>query len=273
MTEVRFFCIASGSSGNSYFISADGVSFLIDAGVGIRTTKKILKERNFDINSLHAVLVTHDHADHIRTVGYLGEKIGIPIYATADVHRGINSSYCTKTKLLNSAKIISKNEPFNIGHFNITAFEVPHDSTDNVGYYIEIGDISFAFLTDLGEITPLAASYARMANYLIIESNYDRTMLDMGPYPQALKDRIKSKNGHMSNIDTAKFLAENYNPKLKHIWLCHLSNDNNKPDLAYKTVELAMQNANIIVGRDVMLNVLERHRPSDLYSFYVNNIC
>ena len=138
---------------------------------------------------------------------------------------------------------------------------------DNVGYCIEIDGKVFAFLTDLGEITPTAAEYIRKANYLILEANYDEEMLRMGTYPQYLKERITSRTGHMSNIATAEFLSENMTEHLQYIWLCHLSKDNNHPELAYKTVEWKLREKGIIVGKDVQLCALKRTTPSDLYEF------
>lgn len=265
--KVSFFSIASGSSGNCYFLSCDGTSILIDAGVGIRTIKKVLKERNIMLESINAVLITHDHADHIKSAAYLGEKCYIPVYATEKVHNGINASYCSRIKIVNSARIVEKNKMFHIGNFNITAFEVPHDASENVGYLINAGNVNFVFLTDLGEITPEASYYAQQADYLVIEANYDLTMLEMGPYPRLLKERIKSRVGHLCNNVTASFLADNFNGKLKHVWLCHVSKDNNHPELAYKTVEMTLQASNIIVGEDVELTVLRRHTPSEIYVF------
>jgi len=154
-----------------------------------------------------------------------------------------------------------------IDEFKISAFEVPHDGTDNVGYCIEIGDKIFSFLTDLGHITETAAHYICKANYLILEANYDLEMLRMGPYPKYLKERISGPNGHMSNTDTAEFLAENINENLKYIWLCHLSKDNNHPELAYKTVEWKLKSKGVIVGKDVQLIALKRSSPSDFYEF------
>ena len=151
--------------------------------------------------------------------------------------------------------------------FAITAFEVPHDGTDNVGYCMNIDGKIFSFLTDLGHITPTAAEYICKANYLVLEANYDEEMLKMGPYPQYLKERIAGPNGHMSNRETADFLAENINESLKYIWLCHLSKDNNHPELAYKTVELSLRNKGVIVGKDVQVIALKRNTPSDVYEF------
>ena len=265
--RIKFISLASGSSGNCYYLGTDKHGILIDAGIGIRTIKKDLKELNLSLSNVRAVFVTHDHADHIKAVGHLGEKYNIPVYSTREIHEGINKSYCMTEKLSSSVHYINKGEPMSLDEFKISAFEVPHDGTDNVGYCIEIGDKTFSFLTDLGHITETAAHYICKANYLILEANYDLEMLRMGPYPKYLKERIAGPNGHMSNTDTAEFLAENINENLKYIWLCHLSKDNNHPELAYKTVEWKLKSKGIIVGKDVQLIALKRSSPSDFYEF------
>jgi len=265
MTKVKFMSLASGSSGNCYYLGYGDHGILIDAGIGIRTIKKHLKDVGIPIDSIQAVFVTHDHADHIKAVGHLGEKYHIPIYTTARVHEGINKSYCITEKLRTSIRYLEKEVTMQLGYFNITSFEVPHDGTDNVGYCIEINGKIFSFVTDLGEITPLASLYIKKADYLILEANYDEEMLKMGPYPIYLKQRISGKNGHLSNTAAADFLAENISEKLKYIWLCHLSKDNNHPELACKTVEFKLRNKGIIVGKDVQLLALKRNTPSELY--------
>lgn len=265
--KVRFMSLASGSSGNCYYLGYDDCGILIDAGIGVRTIKKHLKEAGIPMESILGVFVTHDHADHIKAVGHLGEKLHIPIYTTAEIHGGINKSYCMTEKLYASVRYIEKEEPMQLGHFRITSFEVPHDGTDNVGYCIEVGGKVFSFVTDLGEITPLAAQYILKAHYLILEANYDEEMLKMGPYPAYLKQRISGKNGHLSNSAAADFLAENITEELQFIWLCHLSKDNNHPELAYKTVEWKLKSKGVIVGKDVQLLALKRSTPSELYVF------
>ena len=262
--KIRFLSLASGSSGNCYYLGVDTYGILIDAGIGVRTIKKHLKEYGLALERVHAVLVTHDHADHIKAVGVLGEKYGIPIYSTPEIHVGINKNYCMTEKLSSaSVRFIHKGEPLVLDDFRITAFEVPHDGTDNVGYCIEVCGKVFSFLTDLGGITPIAAEYICKTNYLVIEANYDEEMLKMGPYPQHLKERISGANGHMCNKDTAAFLAENMHEGLKNIWLCHLSKDNNHPELAYKTVEYILRSKGICVGKDVQLAALKRNTPSE----------
>ena len=266
--KIKFLSLSSGSSGNCYYLGTDRFGILIDAGIGVRTIKKYLKEYGLALEHIRAVFVTHDHADHIKSVGTLGEKYGIPVYATPETHIGINKNYCMTEKLSSaSVRYIYKDTPMQFEDFTITAFEVPHDGTDNVGYCIEANGHVFSFLTDLGEITPSAAQYINKANHLVIEANYDEEMLRMGSYPQHLKVRISGPNGHMSNRNTAEFLAENMNEHLKNIWLCHLSKDNNHPELALKTVEFILRSKGIVVGKDVQLAALKRLTPSEFHEF------
>ena len=265
--KIKFISLASGSSGNCYYLGTESYGILIDAGIGIRTIKKSLKEINISLDIIRAVFVTHDHADHIKAIGHLGEKYHIPIYSTKKVHEGINRSYCVTEKLSTSIRYIEKGETKEIEALKVQAFEVPHDGTDNVGYCICAGDKTFSFLTDLGHISLTAAENICKANYLILEANYDDEMLKMGPYPRYLKERISGLYGHLSNNTAATFLAENYNENLEYIWLCHLSKDNNHPELACKTVEWQLRNKGIIVGKDVQVIALRRTTPSDLYEF------
>lgn len=269
MTKLRFFSLASGSSGNCYYIGTSAFGILIDAGIGVRQMKKILKERGVEFEKILAVLVTHDHADHIKSVGCLGETLHIPVYATERVHAGIRKSRYVEEILKESRRVVEKEVPFRINDFNITAFEVPHDSSDNVGYLIAYGDRTFVIVTDVGHVTDTIRNYVCRANHLVLEANYDEEMLKSGTYPAFLKERVSSHSGHLSNRDAAEFLANNYTPKLKDIWLCHLSRDNNHPELAYKTVDLRLFQEGIRVGKDVALTTLKRMTPSDVYEFEV----
>jgi phosphoribosyl 1,2-cyclic phosphodiesterase len=142
---------------------------------------------------------------------------------------------------------------------------VPHDASENVGYEIQYGEVTFVIITDAGSITEEIKEHISNANYLVIESNHDEEMLMNGPYPQYLKSRIISPNGHLSNTDCGTVLAENITEKLKHIWLCHLSEENNHPELARKTVEVTLRSYGIIPGKDVQLEVLKRKIPSEVY--------
>ena len=264
--NIKFLSLASGSSGNCYYLSNGNTSVLKEGGLGIRSVKKIFKEHCIDLNEIKAVFVTHDHADHIKAVGHLAGKHNIPIYATPEVHEGMKRSYCMTEKLAeNMKRYISKGETVQLNDLEITCFEVPHDSTDNVGYSIKICDKVFTFITDIGRITPTVAQFVSISDYLVMEANYDKTMLDTGPYPTHLKERIASDNGHLCNKELAEFISCNFPSQLKYLWLCHLSKDNNHPELALKTVETALKSKDIIVGRDLEVIPLRRTSPTGIF--------
>ncbi len=265
--KLTFLSLASGSSGNCYYLGTDTYGILIDAGIGVRTIKKTLKDYGLAFENILALFITHDHADHIKSAGVLGEKYNIPVYTTEEVHWGMNKNYGMTQKIYQSKRIVKKDEPTTLRDFTITPFEIPHDGTDNVGYYIEFHGIKFCFATDLGHITSSVTKYMSMADYLIIEANYDLEMLRHGSYPPHLKSRIIGLNGHLSNKECAEFLTEIYHEKMKYIFLCHLSRDNNHPELAFKTVEYALLQNNIRVGKDVELVALKRSHPSEIYFF------
>jgi Metal-dependent hydrolases of the beta-lactamase superfamily I len=254
-----FFSLSSGSCGNCYYLGNSHYGILIDAGIGPRIIKKRLAQYGIELSSIMAILITHDHFDHIKSAGYLGEKMHIPVYATHEVHRGIANCPLIHNNLNGSSKFIRKGEPFQIEDLRITAFNVPHDSNDNAGYFFEFGNQKLTLATDVGAITDEVAYYVCKANHLVIESNYDEEMLQNGRYPYHLKRRITSGTGHLSNRQTAEFLANNYSSDLRNIWLCHLSGDNNNPELAYKTIEEQLLLKGIKVGRDVALHVFKRN--------------
>lgn len=265
--RLRFRSFASGSSGNCYYLGDHSHGILIDAGIGVRTIRKHLRTQGFDFPHIWAVFVTHDHADHIKAVGSLGERHHIPIYATRKTHEGIDRNYCVSDKLFGSRKFVEKYETIEIGAFRITPFPVSHDATDSVGYKVEYHDKKIIFATDLGYTNEIISEQAKGADALIFEANYDEQMLATGTYHPDLKRRVASDTGHLSNDQAGRFLAENYHDDLKYIFLCHLSKENNFPTLAYTTVQHYLENKNIIVGKDVELITLERLSPSNLYLF------
>ena len=152
-----------------------------------------------------------------------------------------------------------------LGEFSVLPFTVPHDASENLGFEIQSEGITFVIITDVGSITDDIRESISRANYLVIEANHDVEMLQSGPYPQYLKERIISPNGHLSNKDCGQVLAENMTDRLKHVWLCHLSEENNHPELARKTVEAILRSYGIIPGKDLELEVLKRKMPSEVY--------
>jgi phosphoribosyl 1,2-cyclic phosphodiesterase len=267
MDKLRFQSFGSGSSGNCYYIGNASNGVLIDAGLGVRTIRKYLRNIGLDFENIWGVFVTHDHADHIKAVGTLGEKHRIPIYSTRKVHEGIQRSYCVTEKLYSSRKFIEKGESVEVGDFRITAFPISHDASDNVGYTIEYKEKRFTFATDLGYVCNEAAEHLVLADYMVLEANYDEQMLLQGSYPIHLKNRVAGNTGHLSNDQAGRFLAENYQPNLQHVFLCHLSRENNFPELAYTTIQNHLEEKKIIVGKDVQLVTLERLNPSELFVF------
>ena len=146
---LKFICLGSGSSGNSYFLFSENYGILIDAGIGIRTLKKHFHTYGLSLKQIKAVLITHDHADHIKAVGSLANEYGLPVYATELVHDGIKRNYCANPKLkAENIHFLEKGQTLKLDRFEITPFDVPHDSTDNVGYSVQYGEVNFCLITD-----------------------------------------------------------------------------------------------------------------------------
>lgn len=266
--KIRFCCLSSGSDSNCFYLGTNDNGILIDAGLGIRETTRRLAEKGISVNSIKAIFITHNHIDHVRASASLGERKSIPIYATEETIKGINYRNCITPKLDSCVHYITKNNTTKVGDFEITAFEVPHDAEDCVGYCISIYGRVFSFLTDLGHISPTAAEYILRSNYLIIEANHDPELLYRNPrYPSDLKDRIRGQYGHLSNQQTADFIANNLTDTTSHIWLCHLSLENNRPELAYHCVAEAVRRSGKSLGNEVFLEVLRNGEMSDLYEF------
>lgn len=263
---IKFLCLGSGSSGNCYYLKTEQCSILIDAGIPVRTIKKNLWNYGFSLENIDGVFITHDHADHIKSVGAIANDLGKLIYATEKVHIGINNNYCTTSKVTEpSRRYVYKGETTQIGDLRITPFEVPHDSSDCVGYRIEHQGLTFCLATDVGEVTPAVAEAIGIANYLVLEANHDEEMLQNGPYPNYLKGRIRSNRGHLSNRQCGDALVNYASPGLHNVWLCHLSEENNHPELARKTVEAMLRNYGIIAGKDFGLEVLNRQTPTGVF--------
>lgn len=263
---LRFISFGSGSCGNCYYIYTEDCGILIDVGVGVRKLKKYFSDYGLNMKSVKHILVTHDHADHVKNVGNLSSTYNLPVYATEIVHEGIRRNYCVKKKVgTDNVRFISKGETLRLGDFDITPFGVPHDSLDNVGYKINHGDLTFCLMTDIGHVTEEMEQIIRCADYLVIEANHDEEMLRNGPYSDFLKDRVASDSGHLSNRQCAATLKANATQKLRHVWLCHLSQENNHPELARKTVELELMSSENINANVLKLDVLKRNMPSGVY--------
>ena len=262
---LKFISFGSGSSGNCYYLFNETEGLFIDVGIGTRTLKKYFREYGLSLASIKNILVTHDHADHVKAVGVLANEFKLPVYATEKVHEGILRNYCVTKKIDKQlVRYVEKGRTLNVGSFVVTPFNVPHDSNDNVGYLIECGGSSVCIITDAGCVTDDMRRYSAGVPNLVVEANYDEEMLSGGRYPAYLKKRIASDTGHLCNTDCARFIAGNAE-SLRHVWLCHLSEENNHPELARKTAEAALAGAGKTVGEDVALDVLKRKMPTGVF--------
>lgn len=237
---------------------------LIDIGVGVRTLKKRLAEHDISFDNIDMVLVTHDHIDHIRSLGSFTQRHQKPVFATETLHKALSTHFCTRDSLSGCVNILEEDLCFKSGEIEITTFAVPHDASQTLGYHIVFDGVRFTFLTDIGHPTEVAIKYASMANHLIVEANYDIDMLLSGPYPPSLKMRILEDTGHLSNDQTASLVRRAFHPELKSIHLAHLSRYNNTPKLAFQTVSDALCELGVRVGEDVILNCLPRTDSSEM---------
>ena len=282
---IKFISLSSGSYGNCYFISLEEpdrepAGILIDAGVSLRRLKRVLADHGYSYNSFSSILVTHDHLDHIRHLGSYCKNLAKPVYATPVLHQALASHTFTKDHIASCRRELSQDEWNTIIPDRIFAkcFIVPHDATQTVGYALRIGGYRLVIMTDIGRMTDEALQYASQADTVVIESNYDMDMLIGGPYTHELKMRICQGNGHLSNDECAAAIQKFYHPQLKHIFLCHLSENNNTPDRAYRTAveglgQLGLRpvskNSWLLVGsqgRTVTLRALPRRTPSQLFT-------
>lgn len=262
--RVGFVSIGSGSSGNCYYFSSPRGSLLIDVGVPIRKVEQALQAIGKSLQQIDAILITHGHSDHSRHVARLSVLYNLPVVATQEVFDLLDNLKSRFRIHPRNRVSISERENFSIGGFEVESFGVPHDFTGTVGYLLSYGTtFRLALLTDVGHYLPLHYSIARSCTHLILESNFDREMLINGDYPYVLKQRIASDVGHTGNYEAALFLSQVYHSRMQHVWLCHLSKDNNTPACCYQTF------ADILLPRGVelegFLSILPRYKATPLY--------
>lgn len=280
-TALRFISFGSGSSGNCAYIGTpEGEGILIDAGVDDKTVYGTLAKYGITPYNIKGICLTHDHGDHIRFAYKLVKKYRhIGMYCTPRVLDGIFRRHSISRSLRERHVPIFKEIPFKTAGFEITAFEVPHDGSDNAGFFIEYEGMKFVIATDIGNIASRARNYLSQADFMMLESNYNEQMLTNGGYPEYLKSRIRGTNGHLENEEGARFIAEVYRSanaeKLSYLFLCHLSKDNNTPECALTAYHTILSESGITVGEgndtiedrkcDIQLVALPRYEPTRLY--------
>ncbi len=234
---VRVTCFGSGSNGNSLLVQSGTTAILIDAGVPIRTLRASLRQTGVSDGGLNAVLISHEHSDHIRSATQVAKYHRVPYFGTIGTRRAIERSVHGEWQPMTGGV------GFSIGSLEITPVAVSHDANEPVGFLIAEGETKVAIFTDLGEPSSDVSSAIRGASLVVLESNYDETMLRNGPYPTHLKRRIRGPLGHLANDICSTLLADNVDDHTGDIWLAHLSEKNNLPRIAHATAEASLRSS------------------------------
>lgn len=254
----NFCSLYSGSTGNSLFIESDNTKLLIDSGVSAKKVVDGLTSINVDISDIDAILVTHEHSDHIQSLGTISKKFNIPVYANSKTW---DAMPVQKNKINEkNQKVFYSNENFEIGDILIHSFSIPHDAADPCGFNLTYNNNKMSIATDIGHMTNSILQSLENSKFLMLEANYDPEVLKCSNYPYLLKTRIAGPNGHLSNSLAGKTVSHLINFGLENVVLGHLSKENNFPELAYKTVleELAVYNYS---DNDIKIEVAKRDAP------------
>ncbi len=254
----KYCSLYSGSTGNSFFVQSDTTNLIIDAGVSMKKITTALEEININGENINAILVTHDHIDHTKSLATLSNKYNIPVYASkktwgaiADISNKISED---------NKKFFNISETFSIGDIKILPFHTPHDAAEPCGFNLYNSNKKISIATDIGYVSEELLDYLKNSSCILLESNYDPEVLKCSSYPYHLKQRILSNKGHLSNSSAAKTLAKLYNFGLEKALLIHLSKENNFPELAYETIKNETLNCT-----NLSINIAPRDKPSELF--------
>jgi len=229
---MRVISLQSGSNGNCIYVEAGGAKLLFDAGISGIQAKERLELHGRDVTFVDAVLISHDHADHARSMGIYHRKFSLPIYVTAKTYWAA-SRY--RLGEINDINHFSAGETLRFGKVVVETISTPHDGVDGVVFVVDDGRHRLGVLTDLGHVFGELEAVIESLDAVLLESNYDPDMLASGPYPDWLKGRIEGPAGHISNLEAAELLRAAASKRMQWACLAHLSHDNNTPDLALET--------------------------------------
>lgn len=259
---MRMCSIASGSSGNCVYVGSEATHILIDAGISGKRTEYGLNKMDISGHDIDGVFITHEHGDHIRGLGVLARRYNIPIYATRGTIEGILASNLGKIDdgLFN---VIRPDEKIIIKDLACNPMRISHDAADPVAYRIQYGSTKVGVVTDLGSYNEYTVECLKGMDALLLEANHDVNMLEVGPYPYYLKQRILSERGHLSNELAGRLLSRLLHSRMKAVLLGHLSQENNLPELAYEAVRVEVNMAdNEFKAADFKMIVASRSEAS-----------
>jgi phosphoribosyl 1,2-cyclic phosphodiesterase len=252
---MRVMTLQSGSNGNSIYVESSGVRLLIDAGItGIQAQRR-LATQGIAAREIDALLISHDHSDHVRCAGVYQRKFGIPLYVTQPTLMAARRR--NRLGVINDLRLFSSGTTFKVGPLAIETIPTPHDSVDGVGFIIDNGRLRLGVLTDLGHVFDGLPDALGSLDAVLLESNYDPHLLDSGPYPEFLKQRIRGPGGHLSNHEAAQLLGDAFRGRLQWACLAHLSEENNEPHLALQTHQQ-------ILGEGYAVFVASRYKASPI---------
>ena len=255
----NFCSLYSGSSGNCLLIQTSDTKILIDAGESAKKISTALSSMDIDPTQIDAILVTHEHSDHVRGLGTFSKKYDIPVFANSKTWDAMPEQSSKISE--NNMKKFTIEENFEIGDLKIHPFKIPHDAANPCGFNIFYNDTKISIATDLGHITSNIAHKLEDSNFILLESNYDPEILKCSAYPYLLKRRIAGPNGHLPNSDAGKIVSFLMNSGLKSVMLGHLSRENNFPELAYKTVVDTLIDDKLDCSK-IKIDVASRFAPS-----------
>ncbi len=233
-------CFGSGSDGNAHLIQSGETALLIDSGVPVRGLRSGLRQAGVLDGQLNAILISHEHHDHIRSASQISRYQPVPFYGTVGTVRAVGR------KLLVEWETMREGEQFTIRNLRVTPVGVSHDAQEPVGFIVEEGDLKVAIFTDLGESNADVGSALHGAALVVIEANYDENMLRVGPYPAHLKKRIRGPLGHLANDECAELVENHIDYRTTDVWLAHLSEKNNRPEIAKLAVDERLRSSSAV---------------------------
>ncbi|WP_138419118.1 MBL fold metallo-hydrolase [Aquibacillus sediminis] len=260
---LRFSVLASGSTGNAFYIETDKENVLVDAGLSGKEMERLLTEVHIDPNTLSKILVTHEHSDHIKGLGVLARRYNLPIYANEKTWKAMDSSIGKIS--LDQKFVFNMEETKTFGDLDIESFGVSHDAAEPMFYTFHHQNKKVALVTDLGYVSERIKKTVEDADVLIFEANHDVSMLRMGRYPWNVKRRILGDTGHVSNEDCALALTDIIGNHTKRIYLAHLSKDNNMKELARLSVENYLNDNGYTIGSELEIHDTDPKTPTPLY--------
>lgn len=264
---MRLCSIASGSSGNCIYVGSDTTHLLVDDGVSFRKTEEGLKDLGLKVTDLDGILITHEHSDHVKGLEILCKKYDVPIYATEGTIMCLRKNAVLAQKDDDLFRVIKADERFSIKDCVVNPIRISHDAAEPVAYRIGHGKKKVAVCTDIGYYNDYIVENLKGLNALVLEANHDVRMLQVGPYPYYLKQRILGKRGHLSNENAGKLLSSVLHDELQQIVLGHLSKENNLPELAYEAVRMEIELSECKYrADDFQIAVAKRDVPSEIIS-------